>query len=128
MCYKLHCYEKADHYNVKPKTNEFPNSIPGLNTACEEMKPYDNNLSPLQIENLKPIQYGDTSIASTCTDNPVWSPGQCLDISKYEGIFIKKKISMNSKVVAKFLTIGFSFYYFRILKEQKIQRSERLLL
>ena len=107
MCYKLHCCETADHYNVRPTTNAVCDSIPGLNKACEERKPYDNNLSPLQIGKLKAIQYGDTSIDSTSTDDPAWSPGQCLDITKYEGIFKKKQSIMNSKVIVIFRTINF---------------------
>ena len=102
MCYKLHCCEKAEHYNVKPTTNKVFNSIPGLNKACQERKPNDNNLSPLQIGKLKSIQYGDTSIASICTDDPAWLPGQCLDVSQYEGIFKKKQNILNSRVIMKF--------------------------
>ena len=67
-------------------------TIPGLSLTAKEKTPSDENLSPLQICDLNPIQYGDTSIASTSTESPVWSPGECLDIGKYEGRFIKKTV------------------------------------
>ena len=73
--------------------------IPGLSSTSQQKKLTDNNLSPFQISNLKPIQYGNTLITSISTEDPRWSPGKCLDISRYEGRFRKKKCLMNSKVI-----------------------------
>ena len=78
-------------------------SIPGLCTTSKEKHPSDKNLSPFQICDLKPIQYGDTSIASTSTENPAWSPGECLNNGKYDGRFRKKQYYETSQVIHNIL-------------------------
>ena len=75
-------------------------SIPGFSKTSEEKNPSDQNLSPFQICGLRPIQYGDTSISSTSTEDPAWSPGDCLNIYKYEGRFIKKIYCVTSQVIS----------------------------
>ena len=79
--------------------NTSTNSIPGFDAASKVRKPVDTNLNPLIRCNSKPIQYGDTSIDSICTDNPAWSPGDCLLLGKYEGKFIRKKCITSSPVI-----------------------------
>ena len=128
MCNKLDGCGNANYHCVKASTIGVCNSIPGLSTACQERKPNDNNLSSLQSGDFKVIQYGNTSTASISTDDPVWSPGECLDINKYQGRFKKKQSIRNKKVIFISVIINFSFYFFRILKEQKNQRPESLLL
>ena len=66
--------------------------IPGLNIASKVKKASDKNLSPLLISNSKPLQYDDNSFASTSTDHPAWTPGECPLVGKYEGRF---RIKMN---------------------------------
>ena len=103
MCYKMVFWGKGHHSEEKlhpTEAHSFKSSIPGLSKTSQEMKPTDNNLSPFQICNLKPIQYGDTLITSISTEDPRWSPGKCLNISKYQGIFRKNKCLMNSKVIS----------------------------
>ena len=93
---------KGHHFDEKlhlTEAHSAKNSIPGLSTTSQEKKPTDNNLSPFQISNLKPIQYGETLITSISTEDPRWSPGKCLYISRYEGRFRKKNCLINSKVI-----------------------------
>ena len=82
-----------------PQVHAARNDIPGLYAASKVRKSVDTNLSPFQSYNSKPIQYGDTSIDSICTDNQEWSPGDCLFLSKYEGKFIRKKSVTSSPVI-----------------------------
>ena len=81
------------------QVNTSTNSIPGFDAASKVRKPVDTNLNPLIRCNSKPIQYGDTSINSICTDNPAWSPGDCLFLGNYEGKFIRKKCITSSLVI-----------------------------
>ena len=76
--------------------------IPGFYAASQVRKPVDTNLSPFIGCNSKPIQYGDTSLASVSTDNPAWSPGDCMFLSKYEGKFIRKKDITSSPVIVNY--------------------------
>ena len=97
VCYKLIFGGTANSSDEKNHEKHAP--IPGFSTTSEEKKPSDKNLNPFQICDMRPIQYGDTSIASTSTDNPVWSPGECLNIGKYEGRFRKKQCAISSQVI-----------------------------
>ena len=100
MCYKLIFGGTANSSDEKNhEKHASKSSIPGFSTTSEEKKPSDKNLNPFQICDLRPIQYGDTSIASTSTDNPAWSPGECLNIGKYEGRFRKKQYAISSQVI-----------------------------
>ena len=99
-------------------------SIPGFSKTSKEKKPSDQNLSPFQICELTQIQYGDTSIASTSTENPAWSPGECLNIEIYEGRLRKKQYTISSQVILSNLNNLVSIIYFRTLFEQEKQRQE----
>ena len=83
---------KSNHVAVKP-------ILPGLNTTSTVKKASDNNLSPFLTSKSKLLQYGDTSVESICTDNPMWSPGNCPFLSKYEGRFRRKNGIVCSKVI-----------------------------
>lgn len=74
--------------------------LPGLNTTLKVRKA-DNNLSPFLTSKSKLLQYGDTSIESISTDNPMWSPGYCPLLSKYEGRFRRKNGIVCSKVISE---------------------------
>ena len=105
VCYKIIFDRKANNSVEKKQcTNTEIHavkiSIPGLSITAKEANPSDENLSPFQICDLKPTQYGDTSITSTSTENPAWSPGKCLNIGKYEGRFRKKQYSATSQVIS----------------------------
>ena len=102
--------------------------IPGYNAASRARKPTDINLCPLLNCNSKQIQYGDTSIASTGTDNPAWSPGDCQFLSKYEGKFKRNKLTMTSQVNSSILNANIVILYFRTPNEQEKPRPERSLL
>ena len=102
--------------------------IPGFNATSQENKPFDKNLSPFISSNSKPIQYGDTSVASTSTDNPEWSPGDCLMPSNYEGRFKRTQSIINSPVPFDILDIIVINLNFRIQLEQEKLRSEKELL
>ena len=96
------CSTKADNSDEKKHCTDnhtAKSSIPGLSKTSEEKNPSDRNLSPFQFCGLRPIQYGDTSIVSTSTDNPAWSPGECLNIGKYEGRFRENRYTLNSQVI-----------------------------
>ena len=117
---------------VSISQSEFPNPnkhcIPGFNINLQERKPFDKNLSPFISCNSKAIQYGDTSIASTSTNNPAWSPGDCLFLSNYEGQFKRKQSIMTSPVPFDILNDNVINLNFRIQHEQKKQRPEKKLL
>ena len=83
---------KSNHVAVKP-------ILPGLNPTSKVKKARDNNLSPFLTIKSKLLQYGDTSVKSTSTDDPMWSPGYCLFLSKYEGRFRRKNCLECSKVI-----------------------------
>ena len=103
ICYKIVCSQKTSNSDEKKHLAEnhaVKSLIPGLSTSSEEKSPTDSNLSPFQICNSKSIQYGDTSILSTSTENPEWSPGECLNIFKYEGRFIKKQCNVTNQVIS----------------------------
>ena len=94
--------EKVQISDDKLKTTDVHsarNIVPGLYAASKVRKPVDTNLIPLISCYSKPIQYGDTSIVSVCTDNPAWSPGDCLFLSRYEGKFLRKKSLTSSLVI-----------------------------
>jgi hypothetical protein len=79
--------EKKRQKSGKGKiSNNFP-SIPGLDSTAKVSCPNDENLAPLASINTKIFQYGQTNFISTNTDNHQWSPGVCLNLDKYEGIF-----------------------------------------
>ena len=87
-----------------PKSNNVPVKpiLPGLNPTSKVKKASDNNLSPFLTSKSKLVQYGDTSVESTGTDDPMWPPGlpgYCLFLSKYEGRFRRKKGIECSKVI-----------------------------
>ena len=103
MCYKIIFGRKSNNSDEKnhcPEKHAAKSSMPGFSATSEEKKPSDKNLNPFQICNLRPIQYGDTSISSTSTEDPAWSPGDCLNIYKYEGRFIKKIYCVTSQVIS----------------------------
>ena len=78
-------------------SNSFP-SIPGLDATAKVSCPNDENLAPLASITTKLIQYGQTNFISINTDHPQWSPGVCLNIEKYEGIFKIKLPSIHHQV------------------------------
>ena len=84
-----------------PKSNNVAMKpiLPGLNPTSKVKKASDNNLSPFLTSKSKLLQYGDTSVEPTCTDDPMWSPGYCPLISKYEGRFRGKSGNVCSKVI-----------------------------
>ena len=83
---------ESNHVAVKP-------ILPGLYPTSKVKKASDNNLSPFLTSKSKLLQYGDTSVESMCTDDPMWSPGYCLFLSKYEGRFRRKNGIGCSKVI-----------------------------
>ena len=86
----------------KPGTSEnqpVTHLLPGYSETAQINKPVDNNLSPFMNCNSKPIQHGNSSFPSVCTDSPLWSPGQCLFFSSYEGKFRRKQSKLNSPVI-----------------------------
>ena len=94
--------ELISEEKLKPTlVNTSRNSIPGFYAASKVRKSLDTNLSPLISCNSKPIQYGDTSIDSIRTDNPAWSPGDCLFLANYEGKFIRKKFITSTPVIVE---------------------------
>ena len=102
ICLKMVCDGKTDNSPEKinfDETHSLKKSIPGLSTDSEIKKPTDDNLSPFQMCSLELIQYGETDITSISTTDPRWSTGVCLNISKYEGRFFKKKYTECSKVI-----------------------------
>ena len=102
--------------------------LPGFSSASVIKEPIDSNLSPFLANNVKPIQYGDTSIASICTDDPLWSAGKCLFLSQYEGRYRKRKIINTTMVNSFILSNLYLIYVFRILSELGMQRQEKELL
>ena len=108
--------------------NPYP---PGLSTDSKVQYPSDSNLPPFDISHSKPFQYGNTSMNSTHTDDPSWSPGQCCNLSKYEGRFRVKyhtksqgdpnitRAAKNRKVVAKKKQLAF-------YRRRKIQQEKEL--
>ena len=115
----------------KPNTTEGHTDrdpIPGFYATSQVRKPVDTNLSPFIGCNSKPIQYGDTSLASVSTDNPAWSPGDCLFLSKYEGKFIRKKDITSSLVIVSIFNKKFLISCYRTQPEQERPRSERLFI
>ena len=131
VCDKMAIGTKVLNSDCKSYTTEGHtdrNSIPGFFAASQVRKPFDTNLSPFIGFNSKPIQYGDTSIASVSTDNPAWSPGNCLILSNYEGKFIRKKTITSSPVIVCVLKEIFLISCYRTQPEQERPRSERLLL
>ena len=82
-------------------------AIPGLLLDAKKTKLTDNNLIPLSNSFSKTIQYGDTSILSVHTDDPRWSPGECLNLSWYGGRFLIKKGTLKTqKVLTLKISIG----------------------
>ena len=73
--------------------------LPGLNIASKVKKARDDNLSPFLTSNSKPLQYGDNSFTSTCTDHPAWTPGECPLLGKYEGRFRRKEKILSRPVI-----------------------------
>ena len=121
--------EKVQISDDKLKTTDVHsarNIVPGLYAASKVRKPVDTNLSPFICCNSNPIQYGDTSLASVSTDNPAWSPGDCLFLSKYEGKFIRKKDITSSLVIVSIFNKKFLISCYRTHPEQEKPRSERL--
>ena len=97
--------DSLDTSNVEVKQMYFPESceksnIPGFHKDSKRRQPKEKNLPPLYTPSIKTLQYGDTSLNSICTDNPAWSSGECLNISKYEGKFLVKR-DMSSKKVSE---------------------------
>ena len=78
-------------------SNDVP-SIPGLDSTANVSCPNDENLAPLASIHTKLLQYGQTNFISTNTDNPQWSPGVCLNLEKYGGIFKVKLPSIHHQV------------------------------
>ena len=77
-------------------------SIPGFHKDSKRRQAKDKNLPPLYTTpSSKALQYGDTSLTSISTDDPVWSHGECLNISKYEGKFLVKRGMSSKKVIKK---------------------------
>ena len=76
-------------------------NIPGFHAESKRKKAEDKNLQPLDTPSSKSLQYGDTSLNSISTDDPVWSHGVCLNISKYEGKFLVKGGMSSKKVIEK---------------------------
>jgi hypothetical protein len=82
-------------------SNSFPDvksSIPGLDSNAKVSSPIDVNLAPLDSIPSKTFQYGQTNFISINTDHPQWSPGVCLDLDKYQGIFKVKSTNIHQKV------------------------------
>ena len=77
-------------------------SIPGFHKDSKRRQAKDNNLPPLYTPSSRTLQYGDTSLDSISTDDPVWSNGECLNISKYEGKFLRKTGMSSKKVIKKY--------------------------
>ena len=75
------------------------NLIPGFNLIAKVNSPIDENLAPLNSNHLSTIQYGQTNFTSIDTDNPLWTPGVCLNLHKYEGIFKVKSPGIHQQVV-----------------------------
>ena len=71
-------------------------SIPGFDPFAKIVPPNDDNLGPLISH--PSIQYGQTNLISIATDNPLWSPGACLNLHKYYGIFKVKPPSSHKQV------------------------------
>ena len=69
--------------------------VPGFSNRSKENKPTDINLTSFMNSDSKTYQYGDTSLTSIHTDDPRWLPGECWNLSKYEGRF-RKLISSQS--------------------------------
>ena len=99
--------EAGKEENQRPKSrqrsssNRFPSAkpfIPGLDFSAKVCSPFDENLAPLNPNPPKTFQYGQTNFFSINTDHPQWSPGLCLDLDKYEGIFKVKSTSIHQKV------------------------------
>jgi hypothetical protein len=72
--------------------------IPGLDPHAAEKSTEDKNLAPLTQTCPETFQYGNTSIASHSTDHPDWTPGECLNLQKYTGIFRVKISRITQKV------------------------------
>ena len=87
--------EKTHSNDVHPAIN----FLPGFDGTAQLKKPVDKNLSPLMSCNSNVIQYKNGSIASVCTDSPLWSPGECLFLSNYEGQFRRKQSNLHSPVI-----------------------------
>ena len=86
--------------------------IPGFCQDSEVKIPVDNNLSPFIVLDSKTMQYGNTFLESVCTDDPAWSPGECLSLGKYEGRFRRKKsieCSLVFSVIFKYKCFEFKF-------------------
>ena len=75
-------------------------NIPGFHTDSKRRQAKDKNLPPLYTPS-RTLQYGDTSLDSISTDDPVWSHGECLNISEYEGKFLVKRGMSSKKVIKK---------------------------
>ena len=75
-------------------------SIPGFHKDSKRRQAKDKNLPPLYTPS-RTLQYGDTSLDSISTDDPVWSHGECLNISEYEGKFLVKRGMSSKKVIKK---------------------------
>ena len=86
--------ERANPDNV-PKVKSV---IPGLDFSSKVISPIDENLAPLNSKPSETFQYGQTNFKSITTDQPQWSPGVCLYLDKYEGIFKVKSNRIHQKV------------------------------
>ena len=98
--------DSLDTSNVEVKKKFFLESsdksnIPGFQADSKRKQAKDKNLPPLYTPSSKALQYGDTSLNSISTDDPVWSHGDCLNISKYEGKFLVKRGMSSKKVIEK---------------------------
>ena len=78
-------------------SGNFP-SIPGFDPIAKLNKPNDENLAPLDSNHVQTIQYGQNNFLSIQTDDPLWSPGVCLNLQKYEGIFRVKSTGIHQQV------------------------------
>ena len=76
-------------------------NIPGFHADSKRKQAEDKNLQPFYTPSSKALQYGDTSLNSISTDDTVWSHGECLNISKYEGKFLVKRGMSSKKVIEK---------------------------
>ena len=76
-------------------------NIPGFQADSKRKQAKDKNLPPLYTPSSKALQYGDTSLNSISTDDLVWSHGVCLNISKFEGKFLVKRVMSSKKVIEK---------------------------
>ena len=90
--------EKKRQKSGKGQTSNSFSVIPGLDSTAKVSCPNDENLAPLASIQTKLFQYGQTNFISTNTDNPQWSPGVCLNLDMYEGIFKIKLPSIHHQV------------------------------